>query len=703
MVCQNLAELMNIDIIKRLISMVENIAKIFLEPIKPSQTTEIFVANNEESEESGLGHFFIMISVESREKGLKEKIKEFIDWAEKTYYASPVPNVESSLETVCQQINQAWFDFFNKPALWLQKVNILVGVIADDVLVFSNSGHFSGYLVRNKKINSILAANQFSLEDKILTQITSGEILPGDAIIFANYNLFDFFSLEKIREVLSKLNADQASEHFKNLLQESAHVPLINGIILKASGVELEIEKNKVDNRKYLEEWFGSRESMQQLDNLEKRTGRTLTASVWPNIQKIVRLLFFWRHRRKDDKKETKNLKLPQIKEKKDTAKIFKKIKNLITNFWGLIGKTITNSIKNRQLLLIVIIVLIIAIGGSVAYLRWHQDKVKVSDFYQQIFREVADNKTAAEAALIYNDKEKATEFLTVAKELISNNLTTKTPEEWRMELEKKQIEVLNLWNKINNIYQIGLENEIDLFLTGEQQVNQIMIDKDNIYALTNLGVMYQVVDNATKEIWRQDKINICGFDQKSQFVCQDQDNNFWLRNILGEFKKINVVLNGTATKFIVYNDRIYALDNNKPFLVKVNNPWGDAPEVVSWYEVKKEILLGVKDMAIDGNIWLAKEGEVIKLFKGKSENFQLLKLDKPLGKNILIETNSDISLIYILDADNQRLIVSDKNGNIQKQFINENLRQAKSIGIMVNAVCFTDGKKIYRFDWENN
>jgi len=225
------------------------------------------------------------------------------------------------------------------------------------------------------------------------------------------------------------------------------------------------------------------------------------------------------------------------------------------------------------------------------------------------------------------------------------------------------------------------------------------VVDKNNVYVLTNNGAIYQVIGKEIKEVWQRDKISACVFDQKSQFVCQDQDNNFWLRSATGEFKKINLVLNGVATKFNIYNDRIYALDNKTPFLVKVNNPWGNNPEVASWYEVKKEILLGANDMVIDGNIWLAKEGEVLKLFKGKSENFRLAKIDVPLGKNILIETNSDISLIYILDADNQRLIVSDKNGNIQKQFINEKLGQVNSLSMVANSAYFTDGKKIYQFD----
>ncbi|HQM15810.1 MAG TPA: hypothetical protein PLM16_01235 [Candidatus Woesebacteria bacterium] len=76
-----------------------------------------------------------------------------------------------------------------------------------------------------------------------------------------------------------------------------------------------------------------------------------------------------------------------------------------------------------------------------------------------------------------------------------------------------------------------------------------------------------------------------------------------------------------------------------------------------------------ITSMAIDGNIWLtAQDGSVLKYERGQKMNFEITRLNEPLGNSVRISTNPEAENLYLLEPDKNRLVILTKTGEFVKQ-----------------------------------
>ncbi|MFQ6016206.1 MAG: hypothetical protein ACE5NP_12290, partial [Anaerolineae bacterium] len=80
--------------------------------------------------------------------------------------------------------------------------------------------------------------------------------------------------------------------------------------------------------------------------------------------------------------------------------------------------------------------------------------------------------------------------------------------------------------------------------------------------------------------------------------------------------------------------------------------------------------LAGAVDMAIDGFVYvLLADGTILKFDKGQLLPFTPTGLDKSLSSPTALHTSPATQSLYVADADNQRIVQFDKEGNFQRQF----------------------------------
>jgi len=108
--------------------------------------------------------------------------------------------------------------------------------------------------------------------------------------------------------------------------------------------------------------------------------------------------------------------------------------------------------------------------------------------------------------------------------------------------------------------------------------------------------------------------------------------------------------------------------------------------------------------MAIDGAIYVLKsEGTVLKFEKGELVfDFSLKELDLPLSDPRAVFTTIDSERLYILDTGNQRVIVTDKNGLYQSQYVYEGLTNPTDLFVneAEGAIYLLDTATVYRVDF---
>lgn len=108
----------------------------------------------------------------------------------------------------------------------------------------------------------------------------------------------------------------------------------------------------------------------------------------------------------------------------------------------------------------------------------------------------------------------------------------------------------------------------------------------------------------------------------------------------------------------------------------------------------------GDATMAIDGSIWIASGANLIKFTQGVRDDFGLSGMDGELAGTVVVYTDEENESLYLLEKGKARVVVTDKQGNYQKQYQGEVL--GKAADMLVDAAAgvgyiLADGK-VWRF-----
>ena len=119
-----------------------------------------------------------------------------------------------------------------------------------------------------------------------------------------------------------------------------------------------------------------------------------------------------------------------------------------------------------------------------------------------------------------------------------------------------------------------------------------------------------------------------------------------------------------------------------------------------NWLEENVD-LSGSVDMVIDGNIYaLRADGNIIKMLKGKTENFSIETPNPPIAKASKLILAPELNFIYIFEAEQSRLVVYNKDNKFVLQYKIDNLTNIKDLIVdeKNRAIYVLTGTAIYKF-----
>lgn len=140
---------------------------------------------------------------------------------------------------------------------------------------------------------------------------------------------------------------------------------------------------------------------------------------------------------------------------------------------------------------------------------------------------------------------------------------------------------------------------------------------------------------------------------------------------------------------FYLYSANIYLVDkgDNKIYRYAGNGKtFGDAgtafADKTEWLAPGIEADFSkVIDMTIDGSIWLlSTSGKVTKFINGNPTSITMNGIISPLQNPTAIYTNEDLKSTYILDKDNGRVVVLEKNGDFKIQYSSDQIKNATDL-----------------------
>lgn len=314
---------------------------------------------------------------------------------------------------------------------------------------------------------------------------------------------------------------------------------------------------------------------------------------------------------------------------------------------------------------------------GSIIFLRIKEAADARVAEYNTLVQGIVDKTDAAEASLIYGDDEKAFTLLKEAEELIAQLPTRRDPEVEQAETLATNVEeALMKLRKIETVTPTVLTNISSTF-PGAQVADLELLD-DTLVVFGPNDSNHYLVDADTGSIEQREH----GALPSLLAASTPKENDFSLfitqNGLLGQLdddgnlasKNISFINDSPAiSDLFVYNRRVYSLDQAGEQIFRHNPIASGYDRGSAWIESKQSSLTDAVSLAIDGDIFvLTSRGQIVKFQAGEEVDFSLRGLDPALTQPTEIWTYNDTQNIYILEPENKRIVIANKDGQLIRQ-----------------------------------
>ncbi len=231
---------------------------------------------------------------------------------------------------------------------------------------------------------------------------------------------------------------------------------------------------------------------------------------------------------------------------------------------------------------------------------------------------------------------------------------------------------VLMMDDKQKTLIEVDLNKKTNNILAGANQLGSARAASLN-------------GDNAF--VYSEDKgvLAIDTYNQKITVVAQPDSEWGYIKDIVG------------------FAGNIYLLDTVKGQIWKyIPTASGYSQKYTYLNEGSKVDFGGAEQMKIDYSVWILKEGpEILRLTGGVQDSFSVGGLDENLKPLKSLFADEDGEELYLLDSENARVVVLDKNGMYLKQYTGEKFATADDLVVDSEAkkMYLLEGNKIYQLE----
>ena len=675
------------------------------------------------------GYFFAVCELNEGDTKKIIRLQDIIDEIEERYYEAPDSINEHSLETVLKKINR---EHQNETAQLDQLHCVLGVIRNDSIVFSFCGQPKMLLFYQTKdglhKKMDLIGGDENNPAD-LFSQIVEGKITPNDFLFISTPGLKEYFSDDRLQKIITTRPAKQSAAHIEKILSDIHNDFSFGGLIVHLQE-ETNLKTSSVKNRPILK--GGSIKSMNSLFATEKNTANTLSPSFFPKLTTFqedqaneieteedtcIKPEISAAHLRQLQPRTIETKKEDQFKKYfatvikstwtglKFLAKLFYSIliiifkilveignklmllffvttnyqnrrRNIVENWikqwqaFKLYCKTMPKSTKIMFGLIALVVVVFI---GSIFVIRARQQQLAQEKVAQETIRQISMHKDAADSAVIFKDSTTALNEAKIVKQLLV---------QLNCKIYIKQCTDFN--SQMDGILaQIRKETIVNPELLSDfsqtsKNLNQLVRINNQILAFSNSTSTIMIYDLLTKQARAIDsKIN--GFNDAS--VPKENDYIAFLYNNkdIVTYNPKDSTFTGAEitypnpvvkiTNLLVYNRRLYTLDTQSGQIYKHENIKTGYATGREWL---KDLSIDVKNgvsLTTDGDMFIGlNNGQVEKITAGNKQPFAISGLDPELKTANQIWTYTDKQYIYILDSDNKRLVVLQKDGTLFNQ-----------------------------------
>lgn len=166
----------------------------------------------------------------------------------------------------------------------------------------------------------------------------------------------------------------------------------------------------------------------------------------------------------------------------------------------------------------------------------------------------------------------------------------------------------------------------------------------------------------------------------------------------------------GTVETMVVFGGNVYLLDTTKSRIWKYIATEKGLPAGRQGFSELKEYLnpdtlpdlSRATGMVIDGSVWIGTtDGNIRRFTQGKENTFVDKGVDPPFGQKLTVFTSDEAKNLYVLDVQNKRVVVLDKDGIYLAQYtwINDLNPNQLVVAEKQGKILLLAGGKLYSID----
>ena len=511
----------------------------------------------------------------------------------------------------------------------------------------------------------------------LFQQIITGMLRSGEALFLTNPSILDYFSVEKLRQVISQFTPGEAAATLDNILKELDRQPVVSLVILK------------IPNR---QELAGVEESVSHLIKTESDTAGILRPKVWGYFKSVVFKLLPAKPSGKKTDVIVPVIPAPAqpswlVRWRDALTKLGKKIISRRAPWRrsqlkpALVNLFTRGLVKFRQLpkthrtLVIIAGALLFIFSYSIVSSSKENFVSGLSQNYGQLVQDIQSQQSEIDSALIYNNTTKVAQLLEEVKILLD-----KFPQRTDSQREQYQTfkQTFNLLS-LRILKQVDIPSPdlaLDLANLGEHNW-QGLLWPDALLTYAGDGLLAGNAGDATAKNLLSLGVNQGGVktgaavnNQTALFI--SNTNSAWVADLTNN---VSSVVNRQLPKLLALSpfdgSRLYVLGDSPRTIYRLDINGVDVGSPTVWLSASQGELTGATSLAVDGSIYVLRNGSVIeKYIRGTKRDFTVAPISPGLTAATKIATHAESEYIYILEPSTKRVVVINKDGELMVQLI---------------------------------
>ncbi len=591
------------------------------------------------------------------------------------FYSDSKRTTIEALESALQSANIYLTDFTKRGHReWIGNLDFTCLAFSENNIHIGQTGNILIYILRGGTISNIskkfVPPSQNNQTTKTFSNIASGILEEDDKLMISTTDILEIASVQKIKELLSPASTEEIYEFIKKHLENQ--------------------NKNKDAQIKYLACLFLEAKSKTPIKEKKPEKQEEKLEIIALDLEKIL---------------NPHSARLNKALKSKisPTSKLSKPI-NSFLNF------------HTHNYLLALFLILFFLLSPYLAQKIYYE--IKISQV-NNLIKRTNGILLKTNLALAYQEQNKAQSLLRKADNFIltASSILEKLPERvkenpsFRVETIQKKLE--NQQNSINNVINIDEPEEIaDLSKNSFTFAPQGILKLGNFlysYEL-NSGFLYKInlddINNhvlvflSSKETFKlgtveDDSLVLLSSPEKIYIYSKnDNYNTHLLRPSLENTLDIKDMAGYENSLFFLNTEKLSILKYNLQESTYNGEDW--------LKENFKQDLTNAQSIAVDGSVYILKsDGVIFEYAQGKRVREIKLKINPILNGEGQLFTTDQTKKIYILDPANKRIVIQNKNDDLNIQYMSEKFDSLKDFWVDSGeeTIYVLNGSKVYKIN----